>query len=442
MAQPEYDLDLFLALNEEYRSKPIVPQPRGLDATSVAERGQARAADLQRTHAITGKRVLEIGCGRGEVANACARGYGCDAHGVDIVRYKEWEEWGEGGPSLHVLDISQEDYTALGQFDFIYSYSVWEHMRHPFSALRAAGELLAPGGVFLLYTNLYRGPSASHRYREVFFPWPHLLFPDSVFKQFYRHIGLAPRGADWVNRLTAAEYLLYVELLGLKVDNLRYTVKPIDEDLYRRCEDVLGRYPRFDLERDFMHLLLSHADGETRSAGAAGRAARGGRSAAKAPGAPTRGMAVKFADPLEGHVSRWHARATTVLTREGSGVRCSIVGGTDTSAGQYGGVRFPVDRFQGVRLDVTFQGAEAIRAMYVDGYDASGRRVMRWEWQVGHTGAPGRRETHTFVPGRAAGLFRWIAGEDPAAVKEVDLFLLIAPGGRAGFVLHTAHVLH
>jgi cyclopropane fatty-acyl-phospholipid synthase-like methyltransferase len=260
MGRTVYDLALFLALNEEYASKPIVPKARPYDPAAVADFGSRLAASLSKRFPVAGKRVLEIGCGRGEVARALAAEHGCEVCGLDIKQYPEWKTESQGRVTLRVLDISRQDSAELGQFDFIYSSAVWEHMEHPFAALAAVKQLLAPGGRFYLYANLYRGQVASHRYRDVFFPWPHLLFSDEVWVEFYRSLGQTPRPPAWVNKLTAAHYLMYLDLLGLKAEKVWYDIRKIDEEFYTRFEDVLGRYPRFDLERDFIHALVAHGD--------------------------------------------------------------------------------------------------------------------------------------------------------------------------------------
>ena len=256
MARIEYDVNLFLALNQEYETKPLVPAPRSYATVEVEEYGRKKAAMLARRYSVAGQRVLEVGCGRGEVAHALATDFGCQVCAVDVVPYDEWAAWDAKGLSLQVLDITREDVSALGRFDFVYSHSVWEHMRHPFSGLKAAAQLLAPEGRFHLYANLYRGPVASHRYRDVFFPWPHLLFPDSVFIQFCQAIGKPPITPAWLNKLTAAEYLVFSDLVGLRTERVSYTMRPIDEDFYQRFEEALSKYPRFDLERDFIEAVL------------------------------------------------------------------------------------------------------------------------------------------------------------------------------------------
>ncbi len=252
-----YDLALFERLNEEYRVRPLVPKPRSFAASAVAEQGRRRARDLVRRFGLAGKRVLEIGCGRGEVLAALAAGHGCICTGVDVTRYPAWDDVAAGGVRLVQADLSQDPAMLAGErFDFVVSLAVWEHVRHPYAMLERVHDLLRPGGELYLSANLYRGPKASHRYRQVFFPWPHLLFEDAVFEAFYvKHQGKPNRPA-WVNKLTAAHYLLYFDLLGFERLAISYRTTPIDEAFHARFAEVLERYPRFDLERDFIEAHL------------------------------------------------------------------------------------------------------------------------------------------------------------------------------------------
>lgn len=111
-------------------------------------------------------------------------------------------------------------------------------------------------GHLFVSANLYRGPQASHRYRDVFFPWPHLLFTDEVFEAFYLQFRGRPNRPAWVNKLTYSGYRHYFEILGFEVQREWFSCSPFDEDFYSRFEDVLSRYPRTDLERDFLHAIL------------------------------------------------------------------------------------------------------------------------------------------------------------------------------------------
>ena len=66
-------------------------------------------------------------------------------------------------------------------------------------------------------------------------------------------------GAAWVNRLTWAQYERYFREVGFRMLALRFRETPLDEEFYRRFEDVLGRYPRWELTRDFFEVVLEKA---------------------------------------------------------------------------------------------------------------------------------------------------------------------------------------
>jgi cyclopropane fatty-acyl-phospholipid synthase-like methyltransferase len=255
-----FDLALFEQLNKEYESRPLVKKPRVYDQNALSDRGLRQATRLTKTHQLRGKKVLEIGCGRAEILQALAERFDCQCVGVDVSSYPQWKEASKV-PSLRLLkaDISQDAAClAAEKFDFIFSSAVWEHVRHPFAMLEQARNHLATDGELFIHANLHRGPKASHRYRQIFFPWPHLLFTDGVVEQFYvKHYNKQWKCA-WVNRLTAAHYLLYFQLLGLRVKDLKYSITPLDHVFYRRFENILSRYPLFDLERDFITARLCY----------------------------------------------------------------------------------------------------------------------------------------------------------------------------------------
>ena len=252
-----FDLDLFMALNEEYRDKPIVPRPRKTDLDSLAKAARSRIRGVVDAGIdLRGKRVLEVGCGHGALTRVLAEEHGCEVVGLDITRYPQWDEAGTG-IDLRVLDISTEDSSALGQFDVILSFVVLEHVLHPFGFLSAVERLLKPGGKAHLTANLYRGPKASHRYRQVFFPWPHLLFTDEVFNEFYTKVHNRPtERASWVNKLTHSHYETYLREIGFARYTTALSPSNFDEAFYERFHDRLGRYPRYDLAHDFIYLTL------------------------------------------------------------------------------------------------------------------------------------------------------------------------------------------
>jgi SAM-dependent methyltransferase len=260
----EYDLGLFLRLNAEYAAKPVVPAPRSFDRASLTDQAIRRAASISARLDIGHKRVLEVGCARGHLGRTLAESYGCEYVGVDIVDYREWKEQRSDSVKFVKQDVTNSDISDLGRFDAIVSFAVLEHVVHPYTMLRTMYDLLSPGGIAYIAANLYRGPQASHRYREVFFPWPHLLFDDVVWREFYRKEHNIDNSFSWVNKLTYAQYLLYFYQIGFRQRRVWLTPDRFDAEFYARFEEKLSPYPIFDLSHDFIYAILERPIADTR----------------------------------------------------------------------------------------------------------------------------------------------------------------------------------
>ena len=255
-ADRPYDIDLFEALNAEYASKPVVEQAVGFDEASLTERAEGRLERVHRSIDLAGRRVLEFGCGTGFEVWLLSHHLGADAYGVDISERRAWADLADDRTHFVQADIAEDRPFAADFFERIISFSVFEHVTHPHASMAELYRILGRGGLAWISANLYRGPLASHRYREVFFPYPHLLFEDEVFREFYRRRGLPERAASWVNRLSWADYEGMFERVGFRIRSVRFSERPLDEAFYRRYEPVLGRYPRWDLTRDFFHVVV------------------------------------------------------------------------------------------------------------------------------------------------------------------------------------------
>lgn len=248
---PQYDLDLFLRLNAEWKDRPLVARPRTAnDPSEMMQQSRTRASQVVKHLSLEGKRVLEVGCGRGYFVRLLTDEYKCEAIGLDVNRYDEW------GHDSRFTEGDISDPPDLGSFDVIVSHAVWEHVRHPYTALVNQRNLLAANGAVYLYANLYRGAKASHRYREVFFPWPHLLFTDEVFEAFYKSLGRESARAAWVNYLTFSQYVDHFRRVGYGIQRVWASSAWWDEQFYQQHWDLLGRYPQWDLKHDFIHAVL------------------------------------------------------------------------------------------------------------------------------------------------------------------------------------------
>jgi SAM-dependent methyltransferase len=253
---PAMDVALLAALNEEYRPKPLVPRPLTYDSVSVEERARRRLLGYHKQIDLRNKRVLEFGCGTGVEVWYLSHQFGADAWGVDVAERSGWSSLSDDRTHLLCADIATDSPFEADYFDRVISSTVLEHVVHPFAILAEIYRITKPGGLVAMSANLYRGPKASHIYGEIHFPFPHLLFTDDVIAEYRKQQSGNDAGAAWVNRLTWAQYEDYLREIGFVIRSLRFVETPLDESLYDRFSDILGRYPRWDLENDFFHTVL------------------------------------------------------------------------------------------------------------------------------------------------------------------------------------------
>ena len=258
--QNRYDVALFERLCLEYADRPLVPNPRRYDRDAMAESARGRLNGVHRAIDLSGAKLLEVGCGGGFELWYAAHSLGADAWGVDVAERRSWPHL--RGDRVHLLlaDLSAENPFEPDTFDRAMSFTVWEHVEHPFRLLVETHRVLKPGALFWMKANLYRGPQASHLYRDIPFPFPHLLFSDEVISEGLARRGKSVTGAAWVNRLTWAQYEQYFREVGLRMLALRFRETPLDEEFYRRFEDLLGRYPRWELTKDFFEVVLEKVE--------------------------------------------------------------------------------------------------------------------------------------------------------------------------------------
>lgn len=251
-----YDVYLLEELNREYEDKRLVASPRSYKSSSMFEAARRRVAWAHGHVDLRHKTVLEIGCGPGFETWIMANDLGCDAHGVDVKQLNSWDTLAGDRCRFTCADLTSTSPFAAETFDRVVSYTVWEHVVHPYSLLRETYRLLKPGGLAWIRANLYAGPKASHRYRDIYFPWPHLLFSDDIVKDWDVSKGRRPIGLSWVNRLSMHHYRAYFADIGFRLRRLSIQNADWDEDFYQRFFDVLGQFPVTDLKQDFFLAVL------------------------------------------------------------------------------------------------------------------------------------------------------------------------------------------
>jgi 2-polyprenyl-6-hydroxyphenyl methylase/3-demethylubiquinone-9 3-methyltransferase len=113
---------------------------------------------------IAGKRVLDVGCGGGILADAMAR-RGADVLGIDLsvkaLRVAQLHALEASTPRVEYREISTEDLAAEqpGSFDVVTCMEMLEHVPDPASIVQACSTLVKPGG-WVFFSTLNRNPKS------------------------------------------------------------------------------------------------------------------------------------------------------------------------------------------------------------------------------------------------------------------------------------------
>lgn len=117
----------------------------------------------QMTGPLTGKRVIDVGCGGGILAESMAVA-GATVTGIDlaeksltVARLHSLES----GVPVDYQAISAEDFAAQqpGQFDVVTCMEMLEHVPDPASIVQACSQMVKPGG-WVFFSTLNRNPKS------------------------------------------------------------------------------------------------------------------------------------------------------------------------------------------------------------------------------------------------------------------------------------------
>jgi 2-polyprenyl-6-hydroxyphenyl methylase/3-demethylubiquinone-9 3-methyltransferase len=113
---------------------------------------------------LAGKRVVDIGCGGGILADSMAR-KGADVLGIDLagksIRVAQLHALEAGTPHVEYREVSAETLAAEqpGSFDVVTCMEMLEHVPRPESIVEACAKLVKPGG-WVFFSTINRNPKS------------------------------------------------------------------------------------------------------------------------------------------------------------------------------------------------------------------------------------------------------------------------------------------
>jgi SAM-dependent methyltransferase len=136
---------------------------------------------------LTGRRVLDIGCGLGgktiAYSEAGAEVVGVDIEYDNIIRSRSFASSRSSAVDFLVGDAEGLPFPDES-FDLVVANDSMEHFRNPERALPELARVCARGGSIFLFFTPWHSPLGSHLYDYIRTPWCHLLFPERLIEEF------------------------------------------------------------------------------------------------------------------------------------------------------------------------------------------------------------------------------------------------------------------
>ena len=113
---------------------------------------------------VAGRRVLDVGCGGGILADAMAR-KGADVLGIDLadkaLKVAQLHALEAGTRDVKYREVSVEALAAEqpGSFDIVTCMEMLEHVPQPASVVKACADLVKPGG-WVFFSTIHRNAKA------------------------------------------------------------------------------------------------------------------------------------------------------------------------------------------------------------------------------------------------------------------------------------------
>ena len=205
---------------------------------------------------LTGKKILDFGCGMGGMSLWYATNWNCEVHGLDIdnhhvnIANKMKEKHGVSNVRFEVRNVLEKPLDE--KYDYVFLNDVAEHI--PLDILKQIiaqlGNSLKKGGQIFVTYPPWKSPYASHVTHAVGIPWCQYL-PDSVLLKLIEKNNMVLVGdeeSDLVEAYKGLNHLTHKKLMNVVNGS---GLKPV----YRKSHCLLNKVgPLKDLNFNFFPL--------------------------------------------------------------------------------------------------------------------------------------------------------------------------------------------
>lgn len=130
---------------------------------------------------VTGKKILDFGCGDGNVSKVSADKGATMSVGYDVVKSNAWDSYTLAANLMLTTDFSQV--VAAGPYDIVILYDVLDHTESPVGVLNQVKSVLKPQGQAQVRCHPWCSRHGGHTYRSMNKAFSHLFIShDAVVK--------------------------------------------------------------------------------------------------------------------------------------------------------------------------------------------------------------------------------------------------------------------